>query len=60
MELGYGHLIIFGSLAAMGGGLHVAAYGLDGEAEIGSTAIVLSVAIPVAMYVSRSTGCTRC
>ena len=48
---GYGHLAIFGSLAAMGGGLHVAAYGLEAEAEIGSTAIVLSVAIPVAIYV---------
>jgi len=48
---GYGHLIIFGSLAAMGGGLHVAAYGLEGEAHISSTAIVLSVAIPVAVYV---------
>ena len=33
---GYGHLAIFGSLAAMGGGLHVAAYGLEGEAEIGA------------------------
>jgi len=48
---GYGHLAIFGSLAAMGGGLHVAAYGLEGEAHIGSTAIVLSAVIPVAVYV---------
>jgi low temperature requirement protein LtrA len=48
---GYGHLAIFGALAAMGGGIHVAAYGLEGKAEIGSTAIVLSVAIPVAVYV---------
>jgi uncharacterized BrkB/YihY/UPF0761 family membrane protein len=36
----------------MGGGLHVAAYGLEGEAKISSTAIVLSVAIPVALYVA--------
>jgi low temperature requirement protein LtrA len=50
-RFGYGHLIMFGSLAAMGGGLHVAAYGLEGEAKISSTAIVLSVAIPVAVYV---------
>jgi low temperature requirement protein LtrA len=48
---GYGHLLIFGSIAAMGGGIHVAAYGLDGEAAVGTTAIVLSAAIPVAVYV---------
>jgi low temperature requirement protein LtrA len=50
-RFGYGHLVMFGSLAAMGGGLHVAAYGLEGEAKIASTAIVLSVVIPVAIYV---------
>ncbi len=47
---GYGHLLIFGSLAAMGGGLHVAAYRLEGEAKIGDAATVLSVAIPVAIF----------
>jgi low temperature requirement protein LtrA len=51
-RFGYGHLLMFASLAAMGGGLHVAAYGLEGEAKISSTAIVLSVAIPVALYVA--------
>ena len=34
---GYGHLLIFGSLAAMGAGLHVAAYYLEGEAKISDT-----------------------
>ena len=48
---GYGHFLIFAPLAAMGAGLHVAAYALEGEAEISDTAIVLSVAIPVAIYV---------
>ena len=48
---GYGHLLIFAPLAAMGAGLHVAAFGLEGEAEISETAIVLSVTIPVAIYV---------
>jgi low temperature requirement protein LtrA len=47
---GYGHLAIFAPLAAMGGGLHVAAYELEGEAEIGATATVLSVVIPFAIY----------
>jgi low temperature requirement protein LtrA len=47
---GYGHLMIFGPLAAMGAGLHVGAYRLEGEAEIGTTAALLSVAIPVALF----------
>jgi low temperature requirement protein LtrA len=47
---GYGHLLIFAPLAAMGAGLHVAAYALEGEAKIGTTGTVLSVAIPLAIY----------
>ena len=48
---GYGHLVVFGSLAAMGAGLHVAAYTLEDKAKIGTIGTVLSVAIPVAIYV---------
>ncbi len=51
---GYGHLVIFAALAAMGAGLHVAAYSLEGEATIGETATVLSVAVPVAIYVAMA------
>jgi low temperature requirement protein LtrA len=48
---GYGHILIFGSLAAMGAGLHVAALMLEGgEAKIGATGAVLSVALPLAIY----------
>jgi low temperature requirement protein LtrA len=49
---GYGHLPIFGALAAMGAGLHVAAYSLENAAKIDATGTVLSVAIPVAVYVA--------
>ncbi len=49
---GYGHLVLFASLAAMGGGLHVAAFELEGESEIGATGAVLSVAIPFAIFVA--------
>jgi low temperature requirement protein LtrA len=49
---GYGHLMIFGPLAAMGAGLHVAALALEGKATIGATGTVLSVAIPFALYVA--------
>jgi len=47
---GYGHLLIFSALAAMGAGLHVAAYSPENEAKIGATGTVLSVAIPFAIY----------
>jgi low temperature requirement protein LtrA len=47
----YGHLAVFIPLAGMGAGLHVAAYALEGEAVIGTTGTVLSVAIPVAIFV---------
>jgi low temperature requirement protein LtrA len=49
---GYGQLPMFGALAAMGAGLHVAAFTLEDEAKIDTTGTVLSVAIPVAVYVA--------
>ena len=49
-RFGYGHLAIFAPLAAMGAGLHIAAYDLEGEAKITATGTVLSVAIPVAIF----------
>jgi low temperature requirement protein LtrA len=49
---GYGHLFLFAPLAAMGAGLHVAALMLEDKAEIGATGVVLSVAIPFAIYVA--------
>jgi low temperature requirement protein LtrA len=47
---GYGHLAMFAPLAAMGAGVHVAAYALEGEAKIGATGVVLSVVIPFAIF----------
>jgi low temperature requirement protein LtrA len=47
---GYGHLVVFAALAAMGAGLHVAAFRLEDEAKISETAVLLSVVIPVAIY----------
>jgi low temperature requirement protein LtrA len=47
----YGHIFVFAGLAAMGAGLHVAAFFLEHETEIGAVATVLSVAIPVALYI---------
>jgi low temperature requirement protein LtrA len=47
---GYGHLFIFGSLAATGAGLHVAAYVIEGVAHISTVEAILTVAGPVAIF----------
>jgi len=47
---GYGHLFVFAALAGIGGGLHVAAFALEGESEISTTTVILSIAIPVGAY----------
>ncbi len=43
-------MLIFGSIAATGAGLHVAASYLDHQAHIAATSAVLSVAVPVGVY----------
>ncbi len=48
---GYGHIPIIGAVVATGGGLHVAAYYLEAHSELGARGTVLSVAIPVAVYI---------
>ena len=47
---GYGHMFVFGSLAAVGGGLHVAGYFLEHHSELGATATVATVAVPIAVF----------
>jgi low temperature requirement protein LtrA len=47
---GYGHIVVFASLAAIGGGLHVAAYYLEHQTTLGPVGTVLSTAIPFAIY----------
>ena len=49
-SFGYGHLLIFGAVAATGGGLLVAADYLQHGTRIGAVATVLSVAVPVAVF----------
>jgi len=48
---GTGHLLLFGSIAATGAGLHVGAYLLEGAPTLDTTATVLTVAVPVAVFV---------
>ncbi|MFJ4026844.1 low temperature requirement protein A [Paenarthrobacter sp. NPDC089989] len=47
---GYGHMIVFASIAATGAGLHVAAYFIDHEAHISAAAAVAWIAVPVAIF----------
>jgi low temperature requirement protein LtrA len=48
---GYGHLLIFTAITATGAGLHVAAYFIEDQAHISGVATVLSVAVPVGLFV---------
>jgi low temperature requirement protein LtrA len=47
---GYGHMLVFGSIAATGAGLHVAASYISHEAHIGATATVITVVVPVGVF----------
>ena len=53
---GYGHIVVFGSLAAIGAGLHVASYYLEHESTLGPMGTVLSTAIPVSIYIAALYG----
>jgi low temperature requirement protein LtrA len=48
---GYGHIVIFGSLAAIGAGLHVAASYIDHETTLTELGAVLCTVIPVTVYI---------
>lgn len=51
---GYGHLLLFGSITAVGAGLHVIALQLEHHTEISATVAMASAAIPVALYLVLS------
>ena len=47
---GYGHIPLFGAIVAVGAGLHAAAYFLEHHSELSATGTLLTVAIPVSIY----------
>lgn len=47
---GYGAIALFGAIVAIGAGLHVAAYYLEHHSKLGLTATVLTVVVPVALF----------
>ncbi len=49
---GYSQVVMFAAIVATGAGLHVAAYYIEHEAHIGPVATVLTVAIPVSLYLA--------
>src|SRR4051794_2758747 len=48
---GYGHIPVFGALVAVGAGLHAAAYRLEEQSRLTDTETVLTVAVPLGVYV---------
>ncbi|MBM0126632.1 low temperature requirement protein A [Pimelobacter simplex] len=49
---GYGAMGLFGTIVAIGAGLHVGAYYLDHHSKLGLTATVLTVVVPVALFIA--------
>jgi low temperature requirement protein LtrA len=49
---GYGQMLLITSIVATGAGLHVAAYFIEHKAHIGPLATVLTVAIPVGVFLA--------
>jgi low temperature requirement protein LtrA len=50
-SFGYLHIAVFGAIVATGAGLHTAAYYVEEHSTLGSVGTVLSVAIPVGVYI---------
>jgi low temperature requirement protein LtrA len=48
---GYGHIPVFGALVAVGAGLHAAAYRLEEHSSLTDTETVLTVVVPLGVYV---------
>jgi len=48
---GYLHILVFAAIVATGAGLHAAAYYIEHHTELSSVATVLTVVIPVGIYI---------
>jgi len=53
---GYGHIVVFGALVAVGAGLHAAAYYIEDHSALGATSTLLTVAVPLAVYILATYG----
>ena len=52
MAFGFGHMILYAAIAATGTGLHAAAYLLEHHSELDTPQTVLTMAIPVGLFVA--------
>jgi low temperature requirement protein LtrA len=50
-RFGYMHMVVFGAIVGTGAGLHAAAYYVEHHSKLDAVGTVLSVAIPVAIYI---------
>lgn len=48
---GYLHIALFAAVAAIGAGLHVAAYVIEGEAHVDATYALLTIAVPAFVFI---------
>ncbi len=48
---GYGHIVVFGALVAVGAGLHAAAYYIEDHSALAATGTLLTIAVPLAVYI---------
>jgi low temperature requirement protein LtrA len=53
---GYGQLPAYAAIAAVGAGLHLAAYLVDGHSELGAVGTILATAVPLAAFVLLTVG----
>ena len=51
MVFGFGHILLYSAIAAAGAGLHAAAYLLEDHSQLDTAQTVLTIAVPVAMFV---------
>jgi low temperature requirement protein LtrA len=51
-RFGYLHLVVFGAIVGTGAGLHAAAYYVEHHSKLSGVGTVLSVAIPVGIYIA--------
>ena len=51
MLFGFAHILLYAAIAAAGAGLHAAAYLLEDHSQLDTAQTVLTIAVPVAMFV---------
>ena len=48
---GYGHMLVYGSIAAVGAGLHAVQYFIEHHTKLTATETLLTVAVPTAVFI---------